>query len=187
MNFNTHFELRDRHAFLSPSNSYWTGYDDDKLINTYKNYKAKERGTRMHAFAAEAIVLGEKLQGHSRTLSMYVNDSIQNHMQPEQALYYSEKCFGHADAIQFSRNTLRIFDLKTGTIVPGKMRQLEIYAALFCLEYGYDPHEINIELRIYQFDQAVCYEPDPDDIEEIMQDRIVRFDNILKMVDEEEF
>ena len=186
MNFNAHFELRDKHAFLSPSSPYWTEYDDQKLIDSYKNYQAREKGTRLHAFAAEAISLGEKLQGHSRTLSMYVNDSIQNKMQPEQTLYYSEKCYGHADAIQFRRNTLSIYDLKTGLVVPGKMRQLEVYAALFCLEYCIDPHDINIELRIYQFDQAVCYEPDPDDIEELMQDKIVRFDKILKMVDEEE-
>jgi hypothetical protein len=35
------------------------------------------------------------------------------------------------------------------------MRQLEIYAALFCLEYDFRPGDIDIELRLYQNDEIV--------------------------------
>ena len=58
------------------------------------------------------------------------------------------------------------------------MEQLEIYAALFCLEYGVDPYTINIELRIYQNDDIVAISPSPDDISAIMQ-KIVRFDQLI--------
>ena len=49
-------------------------------------------------------------------------------MTPEQILYYSDNCFGTADAILFRNNFLRIHDLKTGKI-PAHMEQLEIYAS----------------------------------------------------------
>ena len=32
------------------------------------------------------------------------------------------------------------------------MEQLEIYAALFCLEYKIKPNEIGMELRVYKYD-----------------------------------
>lgn len=75
-------------------------------------------------------------------------------MTPEQVLYYSENCFGTADAISFRNNFLRIHDLKTG-VVPAHMEQLEIYAALFCLEYRVKPMDISMELRIYQNDDVL--------------------------------
>lgn len=168
MNFNEHYDLKDLHAFLSPSKYYWTNWDEEKLKSSYHNHLAAARGTRLHSYAAESIDLGIKLQGNKTTLNMYVNDAIGYKMTPEQPLFYSPLCFGHADAISFKRNTLRIHDLKTGVITPGSMRQLEIYAALFCLEYHVDPHKIKIELRIYQFDDVLCSEPDPSDIEHLM-------------------
>ena len=98
-------------------------------------------------------------------------------MTTEQVLYYSENCFGTADAISFRYNTLRIHDLKTG-VFPGSVHQLEVYAALFCLEYDKDPFEIKIELRIYQDNEVMVYDADPEDILFIM-DRIQEFDRII--------
>lgn len=177
MNFNPHYELKDKHAFLAPSAAaYWLKYDDDRLVEVYKNSKAKEIGTRKHEFAAEAIRLGEKLQG-KKTIAKYVNDAIGFRMTPEQPLYYSENCFGTADAICFRNKMLRIHDLKTG-VTPAKMDQLAAYAALFCLEYGYDPESIKTELRIYQNDEVIIDIPEPDSIRYIMND-IVRKSLIL--------
>ena len=114
---------------------------------------------------------------------MYVNDAIGYKMTPEQVLYFSDNCFGTADAISFKNNFLRIHDLKTGEI-PAHMEQLEVYASIFCLEYGYKPSEIDIELRIYQNDQIVCYEPSVDDILPIM-DKIITYDRIIDKLKEE--
>jgi hypothetical protein len=105
-------------------------------------------------------------------------------MTTEQVLYYSENCFGTADAISFRYNTLRIFDLKTGVIV-GSVHQLEVYAALFCLEYDKDPYKINIELRIYQDNEVVIFDADPDDIAFIM-DKIQEFDTQINQLRLEE-
>lgn len=113
---------------------------------------------------------------------MYVNDAIGYKMAVEQPLYYSDNCFGTADAICFRRGKLRIHDLKTG-INASSMKQLEVYAAIFCLEYGHSPYDIQIELRIYQNEEVRILEPDPDQIAYIM-DRIIDADHkieILKM------
>ena len=97
------------------------------------------------------FVLGVKLSRTNRALSTYVNDAIGFKMSCEQPLFYSENCFGTADTICFRKGKLSIHDLKTG-IIPASERQLEVYAALFCLEYSVDPLAIEIELRIYQRD-----------------------------------
>ena len=55
------------------------------------------------------------------------------------------------------------------------MMQLEIYAALFCLEYGRDPKDLEIILRIYQSNEKEELIPDPESIQSIM-DTIVDFD-----------
>lgn len=159
MNFNEHWDLKGKHAFLSPSSPYWLNYDTDKLITVWRNMKAKERGTELHAFAADAISYGVKLSHSRRTLNRYVNDAIGFGLQAERPLYYSSNCFGTADAIDFADGLLRIHDLKTGKH-PASFRQLEVYAALFCLEYGMDPSQIDICLRIYQNDEI--YEDVPD-------------------------
>ena len=109
---------------------------------------------------------------------MYVNDAIGFKMQPEQVLYYSDNCFGTADAFIFRNYLLRIHDLKTG-VTPAHMEQLEIYAALFCLEYNKKPGEIEMELRIYQNNEIVVHHPTADDILPIM-DKIVTFDKIIE-------
>jgi Protein of unknown function (DUF2800) len=95
-------------------------------------------------------------------------------MTSEQILFYSDNCYGTADAIGFRKNLLRIHDLKTG-LNDASPTQLEIYAALFCMEYRFKPTEIGIELRIYQNDDVRVYTPEPDVIFHIM-DRIVTFD-----------
>lgn len=180
MHFNDHWKLKDKHAFLGASQCSWLNYDEERLITVYQNMMAKERGTRLHAFAAECISLNQKLPRSNKTLNLYVNDAIGYHMTPEQILYYSDNCFGTADAILFKNNFLRIHDLKTGV---GKthIEQLEIYAALFCLEYKFDPEKIGVELRIYQNDEVRIYQPLPEEIRSIMN-QIIEFDKIIEKV-----
>lgn len=163
MRFNDHSNLKDKHAFLSASKCSWLNYDEEKLITVYQNMMAKERGTRLHALAAECISLNQKLPRSNKTLNLYVNDAIGYRMTPEQILYYSDNCFGTADAIAFKNNFLRIHDLKTG-VSKTHIEQLEVYAALFCLEYRFDPEKIDIELRIYQNDEVRVYQPAPEEI-----------------------
>ena len=177
MRWNEHSKLEGKHAFLSPSGYAWLNYDKDKLVRVYLNHLAVLKGTRLHAFAAEAIALEEKLLLKTKTLNEYVNDAISFHMRPEQPLYYSEKCFGTADAISFYDNFLRIHDLKTG-VTKASFKQLHIYAALFCLEYNIDPNDIDIELRIYQSDAIRIENPKPEDIIFVMN-RIVEYDKQL--------
>ena len=115
---------------------------------------------------------------------MYVNDAIGYKMTPEQILYYSDNCFGTADSICFRNNLLRIHDLKTG-VIPAHMEQLEIYAALFCLEYKIKPGEINMELRIYQDNEILVHNPTAEDILTIM-DKIVHLNKLLESIDDKE-
>lgn len=178
MNFNKHLELAGKHAFLGPSKYHWIRYDKDKIAESYRNHLAVERGTRLHEFASECIKLRIKLPRSKNTLNMFVNDAIGYKMESEQPLYFSESCFGTADAISFRNKTLRIHDLKTG-VTKTHMEQLEIYAALFCLEYKVRPVDIQIELRIYQNDEVLVHNPDPIDILDIM-DKIVEFDKIIR-------
>jgi len=103
-------------------------------------------------------------------------------MSTEVVLFYSERFFGTADAISFNKNLLRIHDLKTGS-KPVHIEQLEIYAALFCLEYKVDPKTINFELRIYQNDEIMVHNPQSEEIIEIIN-KIVKLDNLLMKIDE---
>ena len=183
MNFNKHFNLEGRHAFLSASKYHWLNYDENKLISAYQNNLAIQRGTELHEFAKKCIQLGIKLPKSKKTLNMYVNDAIGFQMTPEQPLYYSENCFGTTDAIAFKNNFLRIHDYKSG-VIPAHIEQLYIYEALFCLEYDVDPYKIDSELRIYQFDDMVIENPNPDDVRSIM-DKIIFFDKRLSAIQEE--
>lgn len=177
MNFKKHFSLEGKHAFLGASKYHWINYSSDKITDSYLKHRATLKGTVLHDFAAQCITLGQKLPKSQKTLNMYVNDAIGFKMQPEQVLYYSDNCFGTADAIIFRNNLLRIHDLKTG-VTKAHMEQLEIYAALFCLEYDKKPGEIDIELRIYQNNEIVIHHPTADDILPIM-DKIITFDKII--------
>ena len=180
MNFNQHSRLEGQHAFLSASKYHWVNYEEDKLDATFLNFMAAQRGTRLHEFASECILLGIKLPKSRKTLNLYVNDAIGYKMQPEQCLYYSDNCFGTADAICFRQNLLRIHDFKSG-VAPASMKQLEIYAALFCLEYDVSPNDVAIELRLYQADEVVCHEPEPEIILRIM-DKIILFDKRIEKI-----
>lgn len=185
MNFNKHFQLEGKHAILGASKYHWLNYSDEKVADTYLKMLAKERGTELHEFAAQCIKLGQKLPKSQKTLNMYVNDAIGFRMTPEQILYYSDNCFGTADAISFRDNVLRIHDLKTGT-TPTHMEQLLIYAALFCLEYRIKPGELKmIELRIYQNDDYVFCNPTAEDIVPVM-DKIISADKIISKIKLEE-
>ena len=180
MEFNKHFHLEGRHAFLSASKHHWVRYSEEKLAATYMNAKAAQRGSELHDLASNLIRLGVKLPANKKTLNAFVNDAIGYRMESEQILYYSDNSFGTADAISFRRNKLRIHDLKTG-ISPASPEQLEVYAALFCLEYAIKPFDIEIEMRIYQNDDQAIFEGDPDAITHIM-DRIVTFDKIIDKI-----
>lgn len=182
MNFNRHTLLEGLHAPFSASKSSWLRYDDDKAIDVYSNMKAKEMGTRLHAWAKETIDLGIKQPRSKKTIYMYVNDAIGFKMSTEVVLYYSDRFFGTADAICFRGGILRIHDLKTGSL-PAHMEQLMVYAALFCLEYNVKPEEIEIELRIYQNDDIITSKPTAEKIAPIME-KIKRLDKVLKVLDE---
>ncbi len=182
MNFNTHSDLEGRHAFLGASKYHWINYDENKVAEAYSKFLATQKGTVLHEFAAQCILLGQKLPKSQKTLNMYVNDAIGFKMTPEQPLYYSENCFGTADSISFKKDILRIHDLKTG-VTPAHMEQLEIYAALFCLEYRVKPSDIQMELRLYQNNEILIHNPTVEDIVPII-DKIVSFDKILNEVRE---
>lgn len=178
MQFNEHSELRDKHAFLSPSKSSWLRYDSTQLTSRFHSWKASKRGTDLHALAHEAIRLGIRLDSENLALAAYVADAIENGMVCEQTLFYSIHCFGSADTISFDGETLLIHDLKTG-VTPSKLEQLMVYAALFCLEYQIDPHTIKIHVAIYQGDGKLEDDANPDDIAAIML-TIIEFDNYIE-------
>lgn len=184
MQFYDHYNLAGKHAFLGASKSSWLRYDEAKLQETYRKAQAAALGTRLHELAAEHIQLGlpfgepDEHDPLMSTVAKFVNDAISYKMSPETVLYYSEYAFGTADAISFDEDSefLRIHDLKTG-VGPTKFEQLEIYAALFCLEYCVQP-TVQMQLRIYQHGEPRTHIPESDDIRDIM-DRIVRFSDIL--------
>ena len=177
MKFAEHSVVEGSHAFLSPSYYHWLGYTDEKVIERLSTYKEAARGTRLHSLAQQLITEGIALPDTKQTLNRYVNDAIRFGMTPEQILFYSYNCYGTADTIKFSRNLLRIHDLKTGKSRVS-MAQLEIYAALFCLEYGFKPGKIRMELRIYKDDEVMALVPEVDEIAHIM-DRIIHIDKLV--------
>ena len=187
MKWNNHSDLEGQHAFLGASKYSWLNYDDEQLISHYNNWQAAKRGTELHELAANCIRMGVKLKG-SNTLAMYVNAAIACRMTPEVVLKYSDVCFGTADTISFRKEkgveVLRIHDLKTGT-TPAHIEQLEIYAALFCLEYRKKPIDIIMELRLYQNDDILVMNPTVEDILPIM-DKAIHDTKILYDVISEE-
>lgn len=191
MEFIQHKPLQGLHAPFSASQSHWLRYDDEKVAEVYLNKKAAAMGTRLHEWARETIELGLKQDTRRKTtLNMYINDAIGFKMSPEVVLFYSERFFGTADAICFrnekGRNKLRIHDLKTGKIgkIDDHVEQLEVYAALFCLEYKVKPGDIDMELRVYKNDEVFVHKPTVEDILPIM-DKIVHLDKLLQKIDEE--
>ena len=119
------------------------------------------------------------------TLKMYINDAIGYKMKAEVILYYSDLNFGTADTISFKNRVLRIHDYKSGKH-KADMEQLEVYTALFCLEYrmkmGVDIDDV--ELRIYQNDEIVVHNPTVEDITEIM-DMIIHANKLTENIEED--
>ena len=184
MNFNKHSDLEGKHAYLGASTYHWVRYSEDKLRERYVSSMAAQKGTELHELAASCIKLNQKLPKSNKTLNAFVNDAIGFKMHSEKILYYSENCFGTADAISFKNGLLRIHDLKTG-VIPAHIEQLLIYSALFCLEYRMKPSDIDIELRIYQNDEVVIHTPEADEIVPIM-DKIKTFDRIINDIKKED-
>lgn len=169
MIFNTHLDLKDKHSMLSPSQSAWLRYPDQKVIDKLLSIERTKMGTRLHAWACETILLKIKQAKSKRTICAYINDALLYDMTPELVLKYSDNCFGTADTLCFDykQKLLRIHDLKTGVTEAG-LDQVKVYAALFCLEYMINPEDIHIELRIYQTDEVACCVPYAEEIREIM-------------------
>lgn len=174
MHFRSHSNLQGLHAKISASKYHWINYDAEKMTRIFLAMEAAKRGTELHDFASMAIRLGRKMPETRDTLNMYVNDAIGYRMTPEQILYVSDNAFGTADAISFRSErrfdvpVLRIHDLKTG-VNECSFYQLMIYAAFFSIEYGVNPFEIYIELRLYQNDDVQVLIADPGEIVPIME------------------
>lgn len=191
------------HALLGASRYSWLNYDEEELYNAYLRQYATTMGTVLHELAADLIENKVRLTKRDTHLVLlyllknyiprdvieldrimenlvpYVEDGIGYKMRVEQPLFYSENCFGTADTIMFDekKNLLRIHDYKSGT-TPAKLEQLEIYAALFCLEYEFKPGDLNFELRIYQNGDQLIGKPEADNILPIM-DEIVAKDKLV--------
>lgn len=173
---------KDSHSIFSASNYHWLNYSIEKMVDVYQKKTAQEIGTRLHTMAAMLIENRQPLPDVKKTLNMYVNDAIQFSMIPEKQLYYSEEFRGTADALTVENGILRIHDLKTG-VTKASLHQLEIYAALFCLDFGCKPSDLDgIELRIYQSNDIIVGLPDNDVILPIM-DKIVTVDKIIRKME----
>jgi hypothetical protein len=184
LRFRKHSHLEGQHAFLSPSTYHWVNYDEAKLKFRYKTMRAALEGMEQHRYAAIAIEEREVQDDETTTVGMYINQCIQFRMSPEIVLYYSPNAFGTVDAIAYRYRILRISDLKTG-VTRTSEHQLEVYAALFCLEYEIDPFSMReIELRIYQDGKCRAYIGNPIWVRNIM-DKIIHFDKVLNQLREE--
>lgn len=170
---------KDSHGLFSASNYHWLNYPIEKMLKI-KAESATDIGTKMHHLACELISMKQLLPDVPKTLNMYVNDAILLNMTPEKQLYFSDDFKGTADAIVVdSDDVLRIHDLKTG-VTKASLHQLEIYAALFCLDFGCVPSDFtDIELRIYQNNEIITGHPGVDVIVPIM-DKMVTFDRISR-------
>jgi len=185
MLFNDHSKLEGTHAQLSASNPHWVNYDEDKMTRVWFTSQEARRGSRLHNLAKHLILEGVKLPKTTATLNRYVNDCIGHKMTPEQMVYANEDAYGTTDAIKFEKNKLWIFDLKNGWHEANWL-QLYIYAAFFCIEYDILPHEIEIELRIYQNNDVKIDVPNPHHIMVIM-DTAKRHNKLLNTLRKEAY
>lgn len=183
MRFNPHSQLAGKHAPFGASKGSWVNYPEEKLERVFLSNMAAQRGTDLHSLANDMIRLGVRARDEPTTFNMYVNDAIGYRLKPEVTLFYSLNFFGTVDTCGFRKNVLRLSELKTGSLRAGE-RQLDIYAALFCLEYNFKPHNIQMEMRVYQNDEIREWAGDPDVIVHIM-DRITTFDRIIERMREE--
>ena len=95
MHFKNHYELEGLHAPFGASKFSWIRYDDNKLVEAYKNIQAAELGTKLHEWAKTTIDLGIKQPRSRKTIYSYVNDAIGYKMSTEVVLFYSERFFRH--------------------------------------------------------------------------------------------
>ena len=194
MIWHKYYKLEGQHAgILGASKPNWVEDEDEQFHQRILSYYANQIGTMLHATAKKyvsnhwimhkydkssvALDLIDKgiparvidiLDYDSMFLNLmaYINDSVRFGLDPEVLLYYSDLCFGTADAINYFDKTkiLRIHDLKTGK-TPAKIEQLLMYAALFCLDYRVNPEEIKeTELRIYQLCEVLIHQPSAEEI-----------------------
>lgn len=193
MEWNQHLEIEGKHALLGASKYAWLNYDDEQFALSWAKSYSQQVGTISHDYARKHIQYRIKLKQSCKSeyfmellasgipskvidildiddmysnIMRYVNDAISFRMDPEVILKYSSNSFGTADTICFRGNVLRIHDLKTG-VLPARFEQLEIYAALFWLEYGVRQSlgkldDISFELRIYQSNEVMIANPEPD-------------------------
>ena len=210
MNFNKHYDKVGKHAVLSPSSWRWINDDADSLVQRICSQYATTVGDILHSLACRHIKYLIKVNKYDKknmvlellsngipsmvvdmldidsifeTFMIYVNDGIGFKMSPEVVLYYSDNFFGTTDSIAYNENTrfLRIHDFKSG-VTPAHIEQLEIYAALFCLEYRIKPAELgDMELRIYQRSEVLCHTPEPEDILEIAN-KIIEYDKFINRI-----
>lgn len=197
-------KLKGTHAFCGASKKSWRTWDVDKLIISKQNSYATAIGTLLHEYAADNIAHHFRVnktdkRGVLRYLSIekgiptnvididrlfpnlmnYINDCIGFRMDPEVVLYYSNDFYGTADAISWSKDELKISDLKTG-ITPVEFEQLENYAAFFCLDYKVKPSQIKkLEFRLYQNGEIIYAEPNPVEVLNPIIDKIVFFNKAL--------
>lgn len=205
MNLNQHSSLEGKHALLSPSKYHWVFDTDEDFTKRFCTSYCADIGTLLHEYARERIKYGYYLDDLEKksvilellrngipesvlpyinfdsmylNLCTYVNDAIDLKMKPEVILYYSDVCFGTADALFYDekKRFLRIHDLKTGS-TPARMEQLYIYASLFFLDKHLKPSNTKIELRIYQNNDVITEEPGTDVIVPII-DKIKHFTDI---------
>lgn len=172
MQWNNHWQLEGKHAYLGASKHHWVNYDLAKLRTHYEKHRKAQEGTELHALAKLLIDKRIKQIRNGKTFNTYVNDAIGFRMDTEVPLQFSDDIFGTPDAICYRDHVLRIHDLKTGEF-PGHMNQLKIYVALFFLEYGklmrLKPHDVQSIMRIYQNDIVIEEIADPDEIVAIME------------------
>lgn len=212
MNFNRHLQQEGRHALLGASTWHWLNDNQDSLLKRIRSQYATEIGTILHNVACKHITYRIKMTKSDKknvmlelltngipgyvidvldfdamfeNLMTYTNDGIGFKMKPEVVLYYSDNFFGTTDAIHYSEKDrfLRIHDYKSGT-TPARMEQLMIYDALFCLEYRIKPTEFDAELRIYQNNEIIFHNPEPEEILDVMN-KITSFDKFLTTIQEE--
>lgn len=214
MSFHLHDHSRDfptDHALLSPSKGYWLNYDNDKMFDYICSSYAQKIGTLIHELAAKLITYKIKVskndarkmitlyllendvprfvidpEKYVNNFVAYVNDAIGFDMMAEVRLKYSDNIFGTMDAFRFNEKKmhLRIHDYKSGS-TEVKMRQLLIYASVFCLEYNMKPKDLQMELRLYWQEEIIVNNPTVADIAPII-DKIIHDNNFINRLKGEE-
>ena len=182
MSWGRYSKLKGQHALLSPSNYHWINYDKEKLLKVLYNQKMKERGTKLHEFASEAINL-KRYQAGNDNVSQFVNDCIDMKMHSEEVVYATEYAFGTADAINEVNDVIYIFDLKTGEH-KAKFTQLYLYAAFYCIMNDINPISKKYVFRIYQYEEYEQLEGDPLEVKRLMELTIEDSD-VVKAIEEE--